>query len=173
MAIIDRGRRGYTRRGYTYSGGVRRGIDGAILPESARESVEAVADAVIPGKLPVVSLRKQAPLILIMCGVLCVFAFTLIAQMANCTSAAKEVSKLTSKIKEVRLDNEGLKREITDLDSGERIAREAVYTLGMVEPPNVLRYVTMPDIPDDPEPVTVQAQSDSWVTTALRALGGF
>jgi cell division protein FtsB len=147
--------------------------DGAILPESARESVEKAAGAVIPGRLPVVPLRKQAPMILVMCGALSVFGFTLVAQTANCSRAAKEISALTRQIKEIRLDSEALRKEISELESGERIAREAVFTLGMVDPPGTLRYVTPPEIPRGEDPPAVQARSESWVTIALRALGGF
>jgi cell division protein FtsB len=112
-------------------------------------------------------------MILVMCGVLFVFAFTLVAQTANCTRAAKLISELTRDLKEARLDNEALKRDISELESGERIAREAVFTLGMVEPPNTLRYVVVPDIPAKDEPQVVTAESESWVRIALKTLGGY
>jgi hypothetical protein len=152
--------------------GVRGMADGGILPASARATVEGVAGAVIPGRLPVVPLRKQAPMILVMCGALSVFAFTLVAQTANCSRAAKEVSALAKAVKEVRLDSEALLKEISELESGERVSREAVFTLGMVDPPSSPRYVSLPEIPARQEPPVVQAQPESWVTTALRALGG-
>ncbi|GHU71240.1 hypothetical protein AGMMS49992_04910 [Clostridia bacterium] len=170
MAIMDRGERGYSRRKYSHSG-LR--MDGAMLPGSAREAAkESIPAAVIPGKLPVLPLRKQAPMILVMSAVIFVFAFTLISQTANCTRAAKDVSTLNAKIHTLRLQNEQLSQEIASLESAVRIEREAQFTLGMVEPPYNLRYVSVPEIIRADEPPVVAADSESWIKTALRALGG-
>jgi cell division protein FtsB len=149
--------------------------DGAILPKAAREHTRQEPPPIITNtkasaRLP---LRKQAPMILVMSGVLFVFAFTLVAQTANCARAAKDISAITKSLKEVRLDNEALRGELYDLESGERIAREAEYSLGMVEPPNALRYVVPPEIPERTVTASAPAADESWVNAALQRIRGY
>jgi hypothetical protein len=109
---------------------------------------------------------------LVLCGMLFLFGFATLTQVAESARAAKEVSALKKELTSILADNELLAKDISELESATRIRSLAINRLGMVEPLET-RTVEMPQqAVAVSAPATYQTEWGSWLSVVLKALGG-
>lgn len=116
-----------------------------------------------------ITLRRQLPLIVVLCTLTCALGFAVLAQYARCTRVSKEVGTLRSELTRVQSENEVLQKDISTLESASRIQSYATNQLDMIVPSQEdIVTVRLPDPrPPTDELVDAPPQRAGWLNTVL------